>query len=103
MNELSIDTFGEIMDKFIKDNHIQLLIDIPEGTNEAEVADNTPLGPVMQFYILLAAIKPVATSMFTRLQIDEAGKRQLLDALFVLLRKEILEDARMVPGGGGDD
>ena len=59
MAELNIDTFGEIMDDFIEKNHIQMLIDIPEGTNEPQIKDNAQLGGVVQFYILLTAMKPI--------------------------------------------
>ena len=94
MAELNIDTFGKIMDEFIMKNPIQMLITMPEGTNEADVEDNTELGPVLQFYILLAAIKPIATKMFELMDIDEAGRKQVLDSLFDLLRKEIVEGAQ---------
>lgn len=99
MAEMNLDTFGEIMDKFIEQNHIQMLIDIPEGTNEPTVKDNTGCGPVMQFYILLGAIKPIATGMFTLMGTNKAGKGEVLDTLFDLLRAEIMEDGQ---GSGGD-
>lgn len=30
MDEMNLDNFGEIMDDFLKENHIQMLIDMPE-------------------------------------------------------------------------
>ena len=89
---MDLDTFGEIMDGFIEKTHIQLLIDMPEGTNEPSVKDNTGCGAVMQFYILLAAIKPIATGMFALMEIDAAGKEKILDTLFNMLKTEIMED-----------
>ena len=45
--KMDLDTFGAIMDGVIKDNHVQLLVDMPEGTTEATLKDNTQMGAVM--------------------------------------------------------
>ena len=50
---LDLDTFGEIMDKFIKDNEIKILITLPQGSIDAVVDDNVGAGSVLQFYIVL--------------------------------------------------
>ena len=50
MAELNIESFGAIIDNFLEENHIQMIIDLPEGTREATVEDNTRMGPVVQFY-----------------------------------------------------
>ena len=56
---LNIDSFGEIIDNFLVMNHVQLLVDMPEGTQEVTIRDNTGLGAVTQFYILLKALPEV--------------------------------------------
>ena len=37
---MDIDSFGEIMDKFLKENDIKMLIEMPKGTLKAEVRNN---------------------------------------------------------------
>lgn len=54
--KLDLDSFGEIMDKFILENEVGMSIIMPEGTIEPEIQDNTGMGPVMQFYIMLNAL-----------------------------------------------
>ena len=88
--ELTLDTFGEIMDKFIKDSKIQLLIEMPEGTNDATVTDNAGLGPVVQFYIILNAVQAIYADMLKLMRTDdEDGK--LLESLLQLLEESIRE------------
>ena len=88
MAELNLDTFGEIMDKFIKDAHIQLLIDMPEGTTDAELKDNTGMGAVMQFYIILNAVEKVYKTMVEDMQLDDSDDT-LIDSLLMLLKESV--------------
>lgn len=37
MEKLTIDSFGEIMDQFLKDNEICMLLTLPEGTLDVQV------------------------------------------------------------------
>ena len=88
MAELNLDTFGEIMDKFINDAHIQLLIDMPEGTTEARLKDNTGMGSVMQFYIILNAVEAIYKDMLNQMDIKDSDDA-LLDSLLDLLKQSI--------------
>ena len=88
MAELNIDTFGEIMDEFIKKSHIQLLIEMPEGTIDAELKDNTGMGPVMQFYIILNAVEAIYKELLSALDTDDADD-QLIDSLLELLKESV--------------
>ena len=38
---MDLEKFGEIIDNFLKENHVQMLIDMPEGTIEPIVKDKT--------------------------------------------------------------
>lgn len=87
---MDLDTFGEIMDGIILKSHCQMLIEIPEGTLDAEVQTNMPGGPVTELYLLLAAIP----SIVQRLVKTAGGFRSpetLADAICDLLREAILE------------
>ena len=50
---MDIDSFGEIMDKFLKENDIKMLIEMPKGTLKAEVRNNCEMPGVVDLYILL--------------------------------------------------
>ena len=95
MEELNIDTFGKIMDEFIKENHVQLLIDLPEGTNEPQIRNNTRLGGVVNFYILMAALKPIYKDIHDTL-LDHSKHEQFIDAILKLVKAELMEVAEGV-------
>lgn len=41
MGELNLDSFGEIIDRFLMDNEVQMLLTLPKGTLDVQVQDNT--------------------------------------------------------------
>ena len=87
MAELNLDTFSKIMDEFINEAHVQLLIDMPEGTIEANVKDNIGGGGVMQFYIILNAVESIFKDMCEQMELTDTDK--LADSLVELLRDSI--------------
>lgn len=88
MATLTIDEFGGIMDKFIQDSHIQLLIDMPEGTTDATLKDNTGMGAVLQFYIILNAVEKIYKTMVEEMGLDDSDD-SLVDAMMSLLKDSI--------------
>ena len=90
--ELNIETFGEIMDDFLKKNEINLLVTLPEGTLEATLKDNTGCGPVIRFYILLWALKSGMKELVEAMPIDAVKIPQIYDELFTILKNELKED-----------
>ena len=93
MKELNIDTFGEIMDKFIEDNPIQMLIEMPEGTIEPEIADNVGMGSVIQFYILMHALEKVSSGMILRQlkgMLDPTKIEDVIDGMLDLVKNSIM-------------
>lgn len=92
MKKLNLDTFGEIMDHFIKENEIQMLITLPAGSITAEVQDNCKAGAVVQFYIVLDAISSIANQMRKEMGgIDGTDWENIVDALLELLKKDLLD------------
>lgn len=87
-NELNIDTFGAIMDQFLTENRVQMLIDIPEGTLKPQVVDNTGLGSVVQFYILLHSLQAV----YKKFQdlIDPRMEEHFISTMLDLVKGSIL-------------
>lgn len=86
---LNLEEFGNIIDKFLKDNPIQMIVEMPEGTIEPTVVTNSNLGPVVEFYILLQATKTVFGHF--RDILKEDMEEDFIDKLFEMLKTEILE------------
>lgn len=87
---LDLDTFGEIMDDIIKRSDIKLLIEMPEGTQEATVT-GTGIA-TLDFYIQLNAIIPTLAQVIR----DMGGKEELdvegvLDGVFEIMKHDIIE------------
>lgn len=91
---MDLEKFGEIIDIFLKENHVQMLIDMPEGTLEPNVEDNIGAGSVMKFYFLLNAISAVGKEMKKDMNItsnDRDGWEKVVDAILKLLKEESME------------
>lgn len=91
--ELDLDTFGEIMDEFLKENKIQMLITIPEGSITPEMKDNVGLGPTLRFYILLAALTTVVKETVDVMSIDAGSPEweHTVDLMLSLVRQDIMD------------
>ena len=89
--KLDLDSFGEIMDKFILDNDISLLINMPAGTIEPEIQDNTGMGPVMQFYILLDGLSRIVTETMDLMGIEKDAREGLVDGILDLGNRDSVE------------
>ena len=89
--KLDLDSFGEIMDKFILENEVGMSIIMPEGTIEPEIQDNTGMGPVMQFYIVLNALSRIVTETMDLMGIEKDAREDLVDGILDLVKKDIME------------
>ena len=90
--KLDLDSFGEIMDKVILENEVGMSIIMPEGTIEPEIQDNTGMGPVMQFYILLNALVAVVKNVTDLMGIEKDAREDLVDGILDLVKKDIMEE-----------
>lgn len=90
--KLDLDSFGEIMDKFILENEVGMSIIMPEGTIEPEIQDNTGMGPVMQFYILLNALSRIVTETMDLMGIEKDAREDLVDGILDLVKRDIMEE-----------
>ena len=90
--KLDLDSFGEIMDKFILENEVGMSIIMPEGTIEPEIQDNTGMGPVMQFYIVLNALSRIVTETMDLMGIEKDAREDLVDGILDLVKKDIMEE-----------
>lgn len=94
MSKLTLDSFGEIIDDFLKENEVHMLLSLPEGTLDVQVQDNAGLGSTVQFYILLNAIQPILRAMRGTMGIDVKSPewKKTVDTLLELVKAEMLKD-----------
>ena len=64
---------GEIVDKFLEENEIKMLLTMPKGTQTVQVKDNVNLGPSVQLHIMLQGIMPICKELKNDLDIDAAS------------------------------
>lgn len=89
-NSSLLDEFGEVMDSFLKNNKIQLLVESPEGSSEWTTKSNIDeLGPVVHFYILLN-VMPIVFRKFKDIM-DENLTENFIDSVLEMVKKEIME------------
>lgn len=89
--KLDMDSFGEIMDKFILENEVGMSIIMPEGTIEPEIQDNIGMGPVMQFYIVLNALVDITKNVTDLMGIEKDAREDMVDGILGLVKKDIME------------
>lgn len=92
MAKLDIDTFGKIIDEALKKAEVQLLVTLPEGTLEADTDSNVNGGPVMEFYILLNALKTVVRNVVTQMNLDPDKIGEMYDELFAILKHDLMNE-----------
>ena len=79
------------IDRMLTENEVQMLITLPEGTEEAKT--ESPFNnPVLDFFILTKAISGKLTELFNMQIMDETKKEDFLDSLMEIMKQEILED-----------
>lgn len=90
---LNLDTFGEIMDEFLKENKIQMLIILPEGSETPEIESNARLGPVVYFYILLKALTTVVKETVDVMSINAGSPEweHTVDVMLSLVKQDIMD------------
>lgn len=64
LKENDIDGFCEIMEKFLKENDIKVLIEMPEGALKAEVKNNCGIPGIVDLYLLLNVLPSVFECTF---------------------------------------
>ena len=92
--ELTLDTFGEIIDEFITKNECQMLITFPEGSSEPTVRDNMGIGPVGALYFLLKALTPTMNDMFRIFarRGAEFDREKLVTQILAMVKDELMEE-----------
>lgn len=92
MEGLTIEKFGKIVDDFLNDNHIQMIIEMKEGTRKAIIEDNTGMGSVIQFYILMHGMAQCMDRMMDEMEIEKEEKPEMVDGILEILKNELLSE-----------
>lgn len=90
---MDLDKFGEIIDNFLKDNNVAMMIDVPEGTLDPVIKDNTGMGSVIKFYILLIALKSIGKQLRSDMDIvSQEEWERAIAGILDLVRRDLVED-----------
>lgn len=92
--KLDLDSFGDIVDKFLEENEVKMLLTMPKGTLYVQVEDNVNLGPTVQFFILLNSIEAICKELRNQLGIDTASPEweHTVDVMLGMVKREILTE-----------
>ena len=78
LKENDIDGFCEIMEKFLKENDIKVLIEMPEGALEAEVKNSCGIPGIVDLYLLLNVLPSVFECTFEMIGNDNKYDQRYL-------------------------
>ena len=87
---LDLDSFGQIIDDFLKESDCAILIQSPKNSDDVHVEDNLGIGPVGTLYFLLKCIVPVSQDI-VRITGSDWEAEKLAAALAGLVRADVLE------------
>lgn len=92
--KLDLDSFGDIVDKFLEENEVEMLLTMPKGTLDVQVKDNVNLGPTVQFYIMLNSITAICKELRTLIGIDTASPEweHTVNVMLGMVKREILTE-----------
>ena len=88
---LDLDTFGEVMDKFIHDNAVGIAVTKEADSDDWEV-NGVGMGAVMDFYILLNALRPIFLDMLDQMH-GQMDAEKLAESLADVLEKDMIAAA----------
>lgn len=93
--KLDLDSFGNIVDKFLEENEVEMLLTMPKGTQAVQVKDNVNLGPTVQFFILLNSIEAICKELRTLIGIDTASPEweRMVDVMLGMVKRDILAES----------
>lgn len=92
--KLDLDSFGDIVGKFLEENEVKMLLTMPKGTQTVQVKDNVNLGPSVQFYIMLNSITTICKELRNLLGIDTASPEweHAVNVMLGMVKRDILEE-----------
>lgn len=83
-DKLNIEALGKIIDQFLTENEVNMLITLPKGSLDAQIQENIKFGSVVRFYIFLNCIKPIVNEFAKKQESTRRlrnGKESLINIL----------------------
>ncbi len=96
-DELNIEALGKIIDQFLTENEVNMLITLPKGSLDAQIQENIKLGSVIRFYIFLNCINPIVDEFAKEAGIDKTSAEWegIVDTYLAMIKKEIIEGGKI--------
>ena len=97
--QLDLDTFGEIMDKFIHNSAIGVAVYKEEKTDDWQI-DGAGLGRVIDFYVYLHGLETLLLGLLREMKRQDAeiDPEKLVPALMEVVSNGLLEAAKKMDG-----
>ena len=97
--QLDLDTFGQIVDKFIHNSTIGVAVYKEEKTDDWQI-DGAGLGPVIDFYVYLHGLEILIVEMLREMKRQDAeiDPEKLVPALMEVVSNGLLEAAKKMDG-----
>ena len=94
-----LDTFGEIVDKFIHNSAIGVAVYKEEKTDDWQI-DGAGLGPVIDFYVYLHGLETLLLGLLREMKRQDAeiDPEKLVPALMEIVSDGLLEAAKKMDG-----
>ena len=88
-----IDIFAQAVDEMLVENEIRMIIKLPKGSMDPEIKSTlSQVGPEMEFYILLHALKKVASDLMSMDMIVPVKEEDMIDAMLQMVKDAIFEE-----------
>lgn len=93
MDELNIEAFGEIIEQYLTENEVNMLITLPKGSLDVQIRENIELGGVIRFYIFIRCIKPMIDEVAKEVGANKKSKEWagVVNGLLAMIKEEMLE------------
>ena len=91
-DKLNIEALGKIIDQFLTENEVNMLITLPKGSLDAQIQENIKLGSVVRLYIFLNCIKPIVEEFAKEAEIDKTSAEWegIVDTYLAMIKEEII-------------
>lgn len=87
-----IDEFGEMIDKALTDSDVWLKIKMPSGTMEPAITSCFGNIAVMDFYIMLHALRKTMEQAMIQADVDPDKKEQLIDGMLEMVKADLMDE-----------
>ena len=97
---MTAEKFGDIMNEFLTKQHVQMLLDSKEGTQDVEITSNVgELGPTVDLFFTIMAAKATIARLLKMWGGKEAiDINGVIDGILDMLKTDLLEAVEEMDG-----